>query len=108
MSKIAELKIPLTLCPLSNQMLKICPDLSKYPLRRFNEAGIITTINSDDPAFFGGYIGDNYVEMVKELELTKEEVVLLARNSFKATFLNDDRKKYYLDLIDKYLSTLIS
>jgi adenosine deaminase len=103
MDKIAEKKIPLTLCPLSNKMLKICPDLSRYPLRRFNEVGIITTINSDDPAFFGGYVGDNFVELVKELKLSKDEVVLLARNSFKASFLSDDKKEYYFDMIDKYL-----
>ena len=104
--RISELKIPLTLCPLSNQKLKVIPDLSYYPLRFFIENNVIITINSDDPAYFGGYIGDNYFALKKILNLSINEIILLAKNSFIASFLSDEKKDYYLKLIDDHISYL--
>jgi adenosine deaminase len=100
--RVAEEKIPLTLCPLSNKMLKVCPDLSKYPIRHMLESNILCMLNSDDPAYFGGYIGDNYYELAKAVSLSTDEIILLAKNSFRATFLPKDKIDKYLEMIDKY------
>lgn len=99
--RVAKAQIPLTLCPLSNQKLQCCPDLTKYKLREMIQAGLLVMINSDDPSYFGGYIGDNYRAMVEYLHLTKDEIVFLCKNSFLATFLSKDEKQKYIESIDK-------
>lgn len=92
-AELAKRQMPLTVCPLSNQKLKVCPDLKQHPLRRMLEAGLLATINSDDPAYFGGYIGDNFTAIQEALNLSKEEVLTLARNSFQASFLSEAEKQ---------------
>ena len=87
--RLAIDKIPLTMCPLSNQCLKVIPDLSQYQLRKFLDAGVVATINSDDPAYFGGYINENYMALVSALGLNKHEVETLAQNSLNSVFSND-------------------
>lgn len=84
--RLVQDKIPLTMCPLSNQCLKVVPDLSKHQLRKFLDKGVVATINSDDPAYFGGYLNDNYLAMAKAIKLTKDELILLAQNSLQARF----------------------
>lgn len=106
MEKLAEKKIPLTLCPLSNLKLKVVKDLKNYPIRLFLEKGLLVMLNSDDPAYFGGYCGDNYFQLCIILELTVDEIITLAKNSFKATFLPDEKKEYYLGLIDEFMKNL--
>ncbi|MCC6643515.1 adenosine deaminase [Candidatus Peregrinibacteria bacterium] len=102
-AEIAARKIPLTVCPLSNQKLQVCPDLTKHPLRQMLESGLIATINSDDPAYFGGYIGDNYIAIQKALDLTEEEVLTLARNSVQASFLTAAEKENLLTKITEFI-----
>jgi adenosine deaminase len=104
MIRLMNEKIPLTMCPLSNKKLKVCPDLSKYPIRILMSNNIIVTINSDDPAYFGGYIGDNYYSLCRAIGLTKEEIITFAKNSFIATFLTQDRKDYYLQKINDFIN----
>jgi adenosine deaminase len=106
LKQIGDIRIPLTLCPLSNEKLMCCPDLTKYPLRKLLENDLLVMLNSDDPAYFGGYIGDNYLALYKSLNLSYNEIVLLAKNSFKATFLSYSDKLKYVELIDQYLNTL--
>lgn len=101
-AEIARRKVPLTVCPLSNLRLKLVPSLEQHPLRRMLDAGLVATVNSDDPPYFGGYVNDNFVESQRALELTRDELVLLARNSFKAAFLSDDIKARYLAAVDAY------
>ena len=84
--RLAQDKIPLTMCPLSNQCLKVVPDLSKHQLRKFLDSGVIATINSDDPAYFGGYLNENYFALADAIRLTKDELSLLAQNSIQARF----------------------
>jgi adenosine deaminase len=103
MNRLASEKIALTMCPISNKRLKVCPDLSKYPIRILIRKNIIATLNSDDPAYFGGYVGDNYYELYKAINLSKEEIIMFARNSFLATFLPQERKEYYLQKINDYI-----
>lgn len=103
MKLVADRQIPLTLCPLSNEKLKAFPDLSKYELRRMIDIGLLVCLNSDDPAYFGGYVGENYTVLIEKIGLTKEEIILLAKNSFRATFLTEAAKKVYIDQVDEYV-----
>lgn len=104
--KIVKNKIPLTLCPLSNKELKVIPDLSKYPIRKMIEKKMITVINSDDPSYFGGYIGDNYWALVESIQFSLEEIVQCAKYSFMATFLSNEKKEKYFSLIDSSVKSL--
>ncbi len=79
-------KIPLTMCPLSNQRLCNVLDLSQHQLRSMLDKGVVVTINSDDPAYFGGYINDNYQVLARELQLNAAEIRILAQNSLAASF----------------------
>jgi adenosine deaminase len=100
MKRAADEQIPLTLCPLSNKMLKVCPDLSNYPIKQLLNTNILCTLNSDDPAYFGGYLGDNYYELAKAINLTKEDIIHLAKNSFRASNLSSKEKDAYIEMID--------
>lgn len=84
--RIARDKIALTMCPLSNQRLKSVPDLRLHQLRDFMNAGVIATINSDDPAYFGGYLNENYLAIANALQLTAAEIRQLAANSLLACY----------------------
>lgn len=100
--RVAKAKIPITLCPLSNQKLQVCPDLTKYKAREMLAKGLLVMLNSDDPSYFGGYIGDNYKALLDALKLTKEEILLLAKNSFAATFLKQEEKEKYYEEVKKF------
>ena len=96
---VAE-QIPLTVCPLTNVKLRLIPALADHNLAELLRCGLRVTINSDDPAYFGGYIADNYVATAGALGLTTAEVVQLARNSFLASFLDERERQPHLDAID--------
>lgn len=83
---LATHRIPLTMCPLSNQRLQVTPDLSAHPLKRLMDAGVLVTVNSDDPAYFGGYVADNYLAIAQALNLTEDEIAQLAANSLLASW----------------------
>ena len=100
--ELADKKIPLTLCPLSNLKLQVVPDLTKHPLKIMMAKGLLVTINSDDPAYFGGYLNENYLAVAKSLDLTKEEVLELAKNSFKASLLNEKRKQELIEMAENF------
>jgi adenosine deaminase len=93
-------RIPLTVCPLSNVRLRVVPTLADHPLKRMMDAGLLCTINSDDPAYFGGYVGENFSATATALALTDDELVSLARNSFEASFIDDAAKRRYQAEID--------
>jgi len=84
--------------------LQVYPDLSKYPIKQLIKNNLLVMLDSDDPANFWGYVGDNYDAMMKEYGLTYEEIVLLAKNSFKATFMIDQNKLKYIESVDEYLN----
>jgi len=94
----------LTVCPLSNLKLCVVGDLTAHPLKRMLDLGLRATINSDDPAYFGGYLGQNWIETAEALSLTREELVLLARNSFTGSFLAPDEIARHLADIDAYVA----
>ena len=81
-------RIPLTVCPLSNVKLKVFRRLEEHCLRALLSRGLVVTVNSDDPAYFGGYVGDNYLAAARALGLSREELFALARNGFEAAFLS--------------------
>lgn len=100
---LAQLKIPLTLCPLSNFKLKVVKDLKEYPLIKMMDKGLLVTINSDDPAYFGGYINENYLGIAEALDLSKNQIAEFAKNSFRASWLSEQVKDKMTFKIDQYL-----
>ena len=96
--------IPLTVCPLSNVKLRVFHSMADHNLRRLMELGLCVTVNSDDPAYFGGYIADNFRAARDALGLSKEEIVHLARNSFQASFLSPMDKRGRLEDIDRFVA----
>jgi len=99
-AELARRRIPLTLCPLSNLKLRVVESLADHPLRRQMEAGLFVTVNSDDPAYFGGYVNENYLAVAEALALSRAELKLLARNSFAASFLPEDEKQAWVAEVD--------
>lgn len=95
-ARLVREKMPLTVCPLSNYRLQGVTDMSQHPLRAMLDAGLVATVNSDDPAYFGGYVLDNFIAVRDALDLSKAEIVTLAKNSVVASFLDEDAKKKWL------------
>ena len=100
--ELASRKIPLTVCPLSNLKLGVVKNLKKHPLKKMMEKGLLVTVNSDDPAYFGGYLAENYLAVAKALNLTRDEIRKLAENSFVASFLDGRSKKQLISEVKKY------
>jgi adenosine deaminase len=100
--RLVRERIPLTLCPFSNVRLRCVDSLADHPLRRMLDAGLVATVNSDDPAYFGGYVDQNLTETAAVLGLTEEQVRTLARNSFEASFLDEPTRARYLAEVDAY------
>ncbi len=99
--RLLRQRIPLTVCPLSNVKLRVVADLREHPLKKMLDAGLVATVNSDDPAYFGGYVGENFVQTAAALGLSDAEIVTLARNSIEASFIDDATKRAYLDEIEE-------
>jgi adenosine deaminase len=103
--RLVASRIPLTLCPLSNVRLRTVDTLADHPLPRMLAVGLMCTLNSDDPAYFGGYAGDTFDAVRKELGISDEQLRELARNSFLASFLDDDEelRARYLAEVEAYV-----
>lgn len=99
---LIEKQIPLTVCPLSNVKLRAVKNMQEHNLLKLLRQGVLVTVNSDDPAYFGGYVNENYEAICENLDLSKEELKTLASNSFKASFLSDERKKHFINQISQY------
>jgi len=97
--ELALAQVPLTVCPLSNRALRVTPDLRTHNFARLLRAGVAVTVNSDDPAYFGGYIADNYRAIAQATELTAAELVMCAENAARAAFVTDARKQELLAAI---------
>ncbi len=94
-------RVPLTVCPLSNVKLRVFDRLEAHNLKGLLDQGLVVTINSDDPAYFGGYVGENYRRVAEALRLSRSEIAQLARNSFAASFLPDAEKRRWMAGIDR-------
>jgi adenosine deaminase len=101
MKRLAQDRIPLTVCPLSNLKLCVFAKLADHNIGKLLEAGLVATINSDDPAYFGGYMNDNFVQTFAATGLTSQHAYQLAKNSFDASFIEASKKKRYTDLLDE-------
>ncbi|MDQ7744664.1 adenosine deaminase [Hydrogenophaga pseudoflava] len=99
MAELAHTRMPLTVCPLSNLKLCVVDDLRDHPLKKMLDAGLCATVNSDDPAYFGGYMNANFEQTVQALGLGREDVAQLARNSVEASFVSEQRKREMFDRI---------
>ncbi|MDB5889549.1 MAG: adenosine deaminase [Polaromonas sp.] len=97
MERLARDQIALTVCPLSNLKLCVFPDLASHNLGKLLDAGIAATVNSDDPAYFGGYMNDNFLQTFAAIGLDTEQAYRLARNSFEASFIDDAARRRHLD-----------
>jgi len=101
---LVEKQIPLTVCPLSNVKLKVFDDMKQHNLKQMIDLGLWVTVNSDDPAYFGGYIEENFLALHQAQGLTTEDIYKLARNAFNASFLDPAQKKKYLNELDAFVS----
>ncbi|TVZ16813.1 adenosine deaminase [Maribacter sp. MAR_2009_72] len=98
-------QIPLTLCPLSNLELKVVQKLEDHPVAKMLDKGILATIHSDDPAYFGGYMNENYYETAKALNLSTTQLKQLAINGFKASWLDQEAKEKHIEQVKEYFET---
>jgi adenosine deaminase len=94
--RLARDRVPLTVCPLSNVKLRVFPAMAQHNLKRMLDLGLCVTLNSDDPAYFGGYIAQNFLEAAQALDLTRAELATLARNSLVASFVSDPERAPWL------------
>ena len=102
LERLARERVPLTVCPLSNVKLKVFEQIESHNLRRLLERGLCVTVNSDDPAYFGGYVLENYLAVERGLGLSRDDLTLLARNSIEASFLTDSAKQRWFAAIADY------
>jgi adenosine deaminase len=102
--RLARERIPLTVCPLSNVKLCVYAKIEQHNLKRLLDRGLCVTVNSDDPAYFGGYVVDNYLAVQRGLGLSKGEIARLAANSIEASFLPEGQKIVLRDRLDAYVS----
>ena len=96
---LANEQIALTVCPLSNVKLQVVSKLSEHNLKTLMNLGLLVTVNSDDPSYFGGYLNDNYIGLIKELTMDRLDIDKLLINSFKASFLPDLEKNSWISTI---------
>ena len=101
--KLRNEQIPLTVCPLSNVKLHVFKKLQDHNLKKMLEKGLLVMVNSDDPAYFGGYLNKNLIDSQIALKLSKEEIKKLVINSFKASFLEEAEKKQWISQINKII-----
>src|SRR5499425_2382123 len=105
--RLTRERIPLTVCPLSNVRLRVVEDLVHHPLRRMLDKGLVATVNSDDPAYFGGYVNENYRASAQALGLARGEIAALVRNGIKASLMTSAEKDKALADVDRVLAETV-
>jgi adenosine deaminase len=103
--RLAAEQVPLTVCPLSNVKLRVFDTIEQHNLKELLDLGLCATANSDDPAYFGGYVNENFLAAHKGLGLQRDDLHRLARNSFHASFIDEQRKRALLDELQNYVDT---
>lgn len=104
-SELVNRQIPMTVCPISNLRLKVVSSIAAHPLKTMLAQGLHVTVNSDDPAYFGGYASDNLVACQRELELSIDEVIAVVRNGFTAAFMPEAEKSVALNRLEQYVGS---
>lgn len=107
LQRLAKDRIALTVCPLSNLKLCVFPDLASHNLRQLLDAGLAVTVNSDDPAYFGGYMNDNFTQIFAATAMTAQHAYTLARNSFEASFIDAAAKQACIDRLDQVFESFV-
>lgn len=102
--RLARERIALTVCPLSNLRLRVIDDLSRHPLRQMMDKGLLVTVNSDDPAYFGGYVNENYRAVSRALELRRDEIAATVRNGIEASLMAAAAKADALAEVERVLA----
>ena len=102
--RLARDRVPLTMCPLSNLRLRVVDDLAHHPLRRMMDKGVMVTVNSDDPAYFGGYVNRNFLAVSEALGLGREDIATIVRNGIMASLMTTPEKKQALVDVDRVLA----
>ncbi|HKJ16499.1 MAG TPA: adenosine deaminase [Xanthomonadales bacterium] len=102
--RLVHMQMPLTVCPQSNLRLAVVRDMADHPIRKMLGLGLKATVNSDDPAYFGGYINDNFNALVDAVDLQEDEIITLLQNGFESSFLPDAEKKRHLQKLEQSLS----
>ena len=103
-AELARRDIPLTVCPLSNLRLKVVADLSVHPLKDLLRAGVLITVNSDDPPYFGGWVTENLLACQQAMDLTRDDIVQIARNGFKAAIMPEDMRTAAIRHLEEYVA----
>lgn len=106
--RLVKERVPLTVCPLSNLKLKVVQDLKQHPIKKMLDRGLMVTVNSDDPAYFGGYVGDNFMAIHEALHISTADIIQLAKNSFEASFISAEEKRKFCAEVDAAVGTGIS
>jgi adenine deaminase len=106
--RLAREGVPLTVCPLSNTRLKVFNDMKQHTLPQLLKAGCKVTINADDPAYFGGYLNDNWLALFEALPLTARDAWQMVRNGFEASFISPEKKAHHLAAVDEHWQPLIT
>jgi len=101
LQRLAQDRVPLTVCPLSNLKLRVFPRLADHNLKQLLDAGLAVTVNSDDPAYFGGYVNDNFVQLHEAVGLSAQQAYRLARNSFEGSFADEAGKRRLIGRLDE-------
>jgi adenosine deaminase len=103
-ARLREQRIPLTVCPLSNLKLRVFENMKQHNLKRLLEAGLVVTVNSDDPAYFGGYVNDNIRAVQDALDLSVADWHRVARNSFEASLVDDAVRRRWIAQLDAFVA----
>jgi adenosine deaminase len=103
--RLCDEQVALTVCPLSNVKLRVFDSIEQHNLKQLLDLGLRATVNSDDPAYFGGYLTENFLASQKALQLGREHIYRLVRHSFEATFLPQERKQQLLDELQRHMKT---
>lgn len=101
MKRLKKEQIPLTVCPNSNIELKVFENYKEHNIKKLLDYGLNVTVNSDDPAYFKGYLNQNFINLYENLELSKEDIITLVKNSFNSSFIDEKLKKEYISKVDK-------
>ncbi|PLC51273.1 adenosine deaminase [Pollutimonas subterranea] len=104
LQRLIDQQVPLTVCPLSNLKLQVIQSMPQHNLARLLRLGVMATVNSDDPAYFGGYVADNYIVCAEHLALTRHELFELAQNSITASFLPPEQKHKHMETLSAYVA----
>lgn len=103
MQRLKDEQIPLTVCPNSNIELKVFETYKEHNIKELLDYGLNVTVNSDDPAYFKGYMNKNFLNLYENLNLSKEDIVTLIKNSFRSSFIDEELKQHYIQKVDEFL-----